>query len=158
MQRAHNDCNADGRLEEPLSAFSVFMRRLVSAGRERPGQMIKVHRARMMKKMKVRFIAELARLKGWRVDGDSERKHSAVHFGPKAGSNLLIRTLGLSFPYLKEVRSLTSLVEDHADHVLATLRTQEEAIHWARSQGHTPHAARVRHLNNKNKPDHWRKV
>jgi len=50
------------------------------------------------------------------------------------------------------------VVEDHADHVLATLRTQEEAIHWARSQGHTPHAARVRHLNNKNKPDHWRKV
>ena len=109
MQRAHNDCNADGRLEEPLSAFSVFMRRLVSAGRERTGQMIKVHRARMMKKMKVRFIAELARLKGWRVDGDSERKHSAVHFGPKAGSNLLIRTLGLWFPCLKGVRSLTSL-------------------------------------------------
>src|SRR6516165_8092456 len=62
MQRAHNDCNADGRLEESLSAFSVFMRRLVSAGRERPGQTIKVRRARMMKKMKVRFIAELARL------------------------------------------------------------------------------------------------
>ena len=61
MQRAHNDGNADGRLEEPLSAFSVFMRRLVSAGRERPGQTIKVRRARMMKKMKVRFIAELAR-------------------------------------------------------------------------------------------------
>ena len=49
-------------MEEPLSAFSVFMRRLVSAGRERAGQTIKVHRARMMKKMKVRFIAELARL------------------------------------------------------------------------------------------------
>ena len=48
------------------------------------------------------------------------------------------------------------VVEDHADHVLATLKTQEEAIQWARSHG--PHVARVRHLNNKNKPDHWRKV
>jgi hypothetical protein len=48
------------------------------------------------------------------------------------------------------------VVEDHADHALATFRTQEEAIDWARSQGHAPLVARVRHLNDKRNPDHWR--
>ena len=42
--------------------------------------------------------------------------------------------------------------EDHADHILATLK----AINWARKQGHAPLVARVRHLNDKKKPDHWR--
>lgn len=50
------------------------------------------------------------------------------------------------------------VVEDQADHALAAFVTQEAAIHWARTQGHTPHVARVRHLNDKAKPDHWRKV
>ena len=50
------------------------------------------------------------------------------------------------------------VVEDHTDHVLATLRTQEEAIEWARTNGHAPHVARVRNLNDKARPDHWRKV
>jgi len=50
------------------------------------------------------------------------------------------------------------VVEDHADHVLATRGTQESAIEWAKQHGHTPHVARVRHLNDKAKPDHWRKV
>jgi len=49
-------------------------------------------------------------------------------------------------------------VEDRGDHVLGSLRTQEAATHWARIHGHTPHVARVRHLNDKDKPDHWRKV
>jgi hypothetical protein len=48
------------------------------------------------------------------------------------------------------------VVEDHADHVLGIFKTQKEAIDWAKSQGHTPHVARVRHLNDKKKPDHWR--
>jgi hypothetical protein len=48
------------------------------------------------------------------------------------------------------------VVEDHADDVLATFKTQEEAINWARKNGHDPHVARVRHLNDKKKPDHWR--
>jgi hypothetical protein len=48
------------------------------------------------------------------------------------------------------------VVEDHADHVLATLKTQQEAIEWVRRHGHTPLVARVRHLNDKKKPDHWR--
>ena len=48
------------------------------------------------------------------------------------------------------------VVEDHADHVLQTFKTQHEAIEWAKKTGHTPHVARVRHLNDKEKPDHWR--
>lgn len=48
------------------------------------------------------------------------------------------------------------VVEDHADHALATFKTQHEAIGWAKSQGHAPLVARVRRLNDKTKPDHWR--
>lgn len=48
------------------------------------------------------------------------------------------------------------VVEDHADNVLATFYTQYEAIHWAKQAGHSPLVARVRHLNDKKKPDHWR--
>jgi hypothetical protein len=48
------------------------------------------------------------------------------------------------------------VVEDHADHVLATFKTQKEAIEWAKSNGHKPHVARVRHENNKSTPGHWR--
>ena len=48
------------------------------------------------------------------------------------------------------------VVEDHADHVLHTSKTQAEAIRWAKEQGHHPLVARVRHLNDKKMPDHWR--
>ncbi len=48
------------------------------------------------------------------------------------------------------------VVEDHADNALATFSTQLDAINWAKRQGHSPHVARVRHLNNKRIPDHWR--
>jgi hypothetical protein len=48
------------------------------------------------------------------------------------------------------------IVEDHADSVLYSSKTQDEAIRWAKIQGHTPLVARVRHLNDKKKPDHWR--
>ena len=48
------------------------------------------------------------------------------------------------------------VVEDHADHVLAECKTQKEAIDWAKANGHSPHVARVRHLNDRKKPDHWR--
>ena len=37
------------------------------------------------------------------------------------------------------------VVEDRADHVLATFKTQSEAIGWAKSHGHHPLVARVRH-------------
>lgn len=48
------------------------------------------------------------------------------------------------------------VVEDHADSVLGTFKTQHEAIAWAKSKGHSPLVARVRHMNDKKKPDHWR--
>jgi hypothetical protein len=48
------------------------------------------------------------------------------------------------------------VVEDHADHVLGMFGTQAEAIAWAKRQNHNPLVARVRHLNDKKKPDHWR--
>ena len=48
------------------------------------------------------------------------------------------------------------VVEDHADHALAAFKTQREAIDWAKRQGHAPLVARVRHLNDKKTPDHWR--
>ncbi len=50
------------------------------------------------------------------------------------------------------------VVEDHADHSLGSFKTQHEAIEWAKKNGHSPHVARVRHLNDKKKPDHWRPV
>jgi len=30
------------------------------------------------------------------------------------------------------------VVEDHADHVLAAFKTQQEAIDWSRKNGHAP--------------------
>lgn len=48
------------------------------------------------------------------------------------------------------------VVEDHADSILATFKTQGEAIDWAKGKGRNPLVARVRHLNDKQKPDHWR--
>ena len=50
------------------------------------------------------------------------------------------------------------VVEDGADHALATLPTQQDAVDWARDYGYTPLVARVRHLNDKKKPDQWRTV
>jgi hypothetical protein len=50
------------------------------------------------------------------------------------------------------------VVEDHADHALHTSPTQEDAIIWAKRNGHSPHVARVRHLNSKKRPDLWRAV
>jgi hypothetical protein len=50
------------------------------------------------------------------------------------------------------------VVEDHADHVLYTSKTQVEAINWAKESGHKPHVARVRDLNDKKRPDHWREA
>jgi hypothetical protein len=48
------------------------------------------------------------------------------------------------------------VVEDRADHVLGTFKTQGDAIDWAKSEGHAPLVARVRHLNEKKRPALWR--
>lgn len=38
-----------------------------------------------------------------------------------------------------------------------TFRTQKEAADWAIGQGYKPvHVARERHLQNRDRPDHWR--
>jgi hypothetical protein len=50
------------------------------------------------------------------------------------------------------------VVEDHADNVLGTFQTQLAAISWAKSNGHSSHVARVRHLSDKRVPNHWRAV
>jgi hypothetical protein len=48
------------------------------------------------------------------------------------------------------------VVEDHVHGVLGTFKTQHEAIQWAKSKGHHPLVARVRHFSDKRVPDHWR--
>jgi class 3 adenylate cyclase len=50
------------------------------------------------------------------------------------------------------------VVETQGDQVLATFSTQKEAIDWSKARGHAPLVARVRHLNDKKRPDHWRAV
>jgi len=50
------------------------------------------------------------------------------------------------------------VVETAGDVVLHTTSTQGAAVNWAKANGHVPHVARVRHLNDKRKPDHWRRV
>jgi hypothetical protein len=49
------------------------------------------------------------------------------------------------------------VVEDH-EHVLGTFRTQKDAIEWAKKHGYKPHVARVRNLNDKKTPGHWREA
>lgn len=50
------------------------------------------------------------------------------------------------------------VAEDHVNRVLGTFKTQQQAIDWAKSRGYVPHVPRVRHLNDKSKPGHWREV
>jgi hypothetical protein len=50
------------------------------------------------------------------------------------------------------------VVEEQKDRFLKAFKTQAEAITWAKNEGHSPHVARVRHLNDKKIPDHWRPV
>ena len=50
------------------------------------------------------------------------------------------------------------VVEDHVHHVLATFKTQHGAIEWAKKNGYSAHVPRVRHVNDKEKADHWRKA
>lgn len=50
------------------------------------------------------------------------------------------------------------VVETQGDQVLGTFSTQKAAIDWSKANGHSSHVARVRHLNDKRRPDHWRAV
>jgi len=40
---------------------------------------------------------------------------------------------------------------------IKTFKTQKEAADWAIQQGYTVHVARERHLQNRDRPDHWRR-
>jgi hypothetical protein len=55
-----------------------------------------------------------------------------------------------------------SQIEDSSSRIMRTMcrarSTQHEAIDWAKKQDHTAHVARVRRLNEKAMPGHWRKV
>jgi hypothetical protein len=87
-----------------------------------------------------------------------ERRRRTISEGgavvPRAASNVYIE------PRPKGRHEGTPIkdyvVEDHKDQVLKTFKTQKEAIDWAKKEGHRPLVARVRHENNKTKPDHWR--
>ena len=57
-----------------------------------------------------------------------------------------------------EGRPAHYVVEDHDDHVLHTSKTEQDAIAWAKRNGHSPRIARERHLNDKSKPDQWREA
>ena len=48
------------------------------------------------------------------------------------------------------------VVEDHADHVLATFKTQQDAIAWAKRTIIHLQLRACGILNDKKKPDHWR--
>jgi hypothetical protein len=48
------------------------------------------------------------------------------------------------------------VVENASNSVLHTAKTQEDAIKWAKANGHAVHVARVRHLNDKSIPNQWR--
>ncbi len=47
-------------------------------------------------------------------------------------------------------------VADRADNVLGIFKTRQAAVDWCKAKGHAPLVVRVRHLNDKRKPDHWR--
>jgi hypothetical protein len=48
------------------------------------------------------------------------------------------------------------VVEDQDGDARSAFKTQQEAIELAKSNGHSPLVARVRHMNDKTSPDHWR--
>jgi hypothetical protein len=86
----------------------------------------------------------------------AELRLAAVVVGPEAiMANVYIEARPKGRPHGDPIDDY--VVEDR-DHVLATFKTQELAIAWARKQGHKPLVARVRHLNDKKAPDHWREV
>ena len=49
------------------------------------------------------------------------------------------------------------VVEEHASHVLATFKTQHEAIEWSKKQGHAPALVEIaRYKLERHKPLRWR--
>ena len=50
------------------------------------------------------------------------------------------------------------VVEDAAGKVFIATKTEREAIDWAKSRRLTPLLARIRSLNDKTRPAHWKKA
>jgi hypothetical protein len=50
------------------------------------------------------------------------------------------------------------VIEDREDRILTTLPTLLDAIEWAKQQGYAPLITRIRQMNDKARPDHWREV
>jgi len=82
------------------------------------------------------------------------REHTRQSFGETRGANVYIEARPRGRPEGSPIDDY--VVEDHADHVLATFKTLRQAINWAKKNRHAPLVARIRHLNDKKKPDHWR--
>jgi hypothetical protein len=95
-------------------------------------------------------IVSAKQLRHIRVPGDFNADNNVR--GEKAMANVYIEARPKG--RLEAIQDY--VVEDHADHVLGTFKTQKEAIDWAKAKGHVPLVARVRHLNDKKNPDHWR--
>ena len=58
-------------------------------------------------------------------------------------------------PVQQLVRCFRVRIALRAPHKCLGLRASRK---WAKKNGHTAHVSRVRHLNDKKKADHWRKV
>jgi hypothetical protein len=54
----------------------------------------------------------------------------------------------------KQIARAYSAMDYYFDHLKESVAN--EAIGWAKQNGHSTHVARVRHLNDKKKADHWR--
>ena len=93
----------------------------------------------------------MAQALGFRLQPNS-RNRKDYHHGKGSTSKRGLKAVQNIRPLL------TTLSKTSADKVLKTTSTQKEAIDWAKANWHSPHVARVRHLNDKKNPDHWRAV
>ncbi|WP_245286999.1 hypothetical protein [Bradyrhizobium sp. Tv2a-2] len=101
----------------------------------------------------MRRVARLTRNSGQAGETDLQR---ICREAQKQLSNVFVEPRPKGKPEGSPIEDF--VVEDHVDHVLKSFRTQDEAVRWAKATGHTPHIARVRHLNDKKKPDQWREA
>lgn len=85
---------------------------------------------------------------------DTEVEKASQRYEKKGGPNVYIEARPKGRPEGTHIDDY--VIEDHADRVLGTFKTQKEAIDWTTKNGYHPLVARVRHLNDKKIPDHWR--
>jgi hypothetical protein len=95
--------------------------------------------------------SKLAATPGGAVPACSALEFRAAFFGHEQVRDLELDSCGHSRPPKFGQRRAT-----FGTSYLATFKTQHEAIESSGHHGHTPLVARVRHLNDQKKPDHWR--